>query len=83
MVSYNDHSLSIVKQYAELRDSENDLNTPSHPRAHNTLSMYSHALTACDNAAALHLMHDISEHENEDNDAHTAIHGPRRALEPE
>jgi hypothetical protein len=28
-----------------------------------------------------HLMDDTSEHVNEKNDAHTAIHGPRRALE--
>ena len=30
---------------------------------------------------AQHLMDDISEHVHEKNDAHTAIHGPRRALE--
>ena len=53
----------------------------SHTFARTTLCHCSHALSVCDNATARHLMDDISEHVHEKNDEHTAIHGPRRALE--
>ena len=55
-------------------------NAPS-GHARTTLCHCSHALSVCDNATARHLMDDISEHVHEKNDEHTAIHGPRRALE--
>ena len=55
--------------------------TLHHTLAHTTLRQCSHTLSACDNAAARHLMDDISEHVHEKNDANTAIHGLHRALE--
>ena len=62
------------------RETLKDDATGSHTLARTTLCQCSHALSACDNAAARHLMDDISEHVHEDNDAHAAIRGPRRAL---
>ena len=78
------HVMTILHQClgnVHSRETLKDDTAVSHTFARTTLCHCSHALSVCDNATARHLMDDISEHVHEKNDAHTAIHGPRRALE--
>ena len=78
------HVMTILHQClgnVHSRETLKDDTAVSHTFARTTLCHCSHALSVCDNATARHLMDDISEHVHEKNDEHTAIHGPRRALE--
>ena len=63
------------------RETLKDDTAVSHTFARTTLCHCSHTLSVCDNATAWHLMDDISKQVHEDDDAHTAIHGPHSALE--